>query len=488
LLSSLLIATIRVNTTMKKAHFIGICGVGMGGTALLLKEQGWNISGSDDGIYPPMSTYLEENGINYATSYNPSNIPTDVDIIVVGRHAKLAKNENEEVRAAYAHGAPVSSFAEVVGDMLVNKQVVTVAGSHGKSTCTALVAWCLKNSGRDSGYFVGAVPKQKNMSVAHVGTEPFFIIEGDEYPSSHKDNRAKFLHYNTHDLLLTSVAHDHANIYPTHKEYISPFLELISSVPKDGIIVANSNDTSLHKFGSQMHPEIKTYGIAPTAEWYASDIKTGKETTFILMHENKSVVHLTTSLMGMHNIENIVGASAMLLEKKLITPDELASGVKTFNGLARRLELVTNHSSVDIYEGFGTSYSKARSAISAVKTHFPDKRLFVLFEPHTFSWRNKEMLYWYDDVFLGADRVVIYSPPEHGKESHSQASLEEIMERVKNAEYKNMQITSAQKPEKILTALGDELSSNDVVLILSSGELGGLTQTLPKHIEKKFPA
>ena len=204
----------------------------------------------------------------------------------------------------------------------------------------------------------------------------------------------------------------------------------------------------------------------------------------MLTREGSEIARLETTLLGEHNIQNILGASAYLLEKKLLTPDELKKGVASFRGLVRRLDLKTTSSSVLVYEGFGSSYSKARSAIEALRLHFPKRRLVVVFEPHTLSWRDKKTLHWYDDVFEGADKIIIYKSwaPEMG--ANGEAEHEEIVARVLKSGQNAIGIT---KPEKVLAILNRETSPHDVILLLSSGGLGGLTELIPRFVEARFP-
>jgi UDP-N-acetylmuramate: L-alanyl-gamma-D-glutamyl-meso-diaminopimelate ligase len=207
-------------------------------------------------------------------------------------------------------------------------------------------------------------------------------------------------------------------------------------------------------------------------------------TTFDLMHSGGKVVTLSTQLLGAHNIENIVGISAMLLEKNLLTPNELADSVKTFEGVKRRMEYLSPHSSVAVFEGFGSSYEKAKSAMAAMKLHFPTQRLVVVFEPHTFSWRNRQALPQYDDVFLGADKVYIYEPAVQGANTHAQVSQDEIVARVAATGLNTEAIGGGPGAVKVI---GDGLEQNDAVLLLTSGDLGGLIQSLPKFVTEKYP-
>ncbi len=465
----------------KKAHFIGIAGKGMSAVALLLREAGWQISGSDEGFYPPVSDYLDRAGIPFAHGYKKENLPADADIVVIGKNAKLVPESNEEVAAAFASGKTIRSFPDVLHDLTAGTDTLVVAGSYGKSTCTALLAWCLAHAGKDPSYFVGEVTKGFSAH-AHMGNGRIFVLEGDEYPSANWDPSSKFLHYNPRSVLLTSATHDHVNVYPTHDDYLAPFRRLIAALPVDGLLVVNGAEKHARALGERYAGKKVLYGVEEG--WHAGNIVYGMPTTFDLVRGAERVVRITTSLLGAHNIENIVGISAMLLEKNLLSPEELADGVRDFEGVKRRMELLSPLSRVPVYEGFGSSYEKARSAIAAMKRHFPDRRLLVVFEPHTFTWRNKAALPQYDDAFVGADKIYIYEPATQGAATHAQLSQADIVGRVRAAGF---DVEPISDPRSTLEAIGGELRDSDAVLILTSGNLDGLIQSIPQLAETHFP-
>jgi UDP-N-acetylmuramate: L-alanyl-gamma-D-glutamyl-meso-diaminopimelate ligase len=472
---------------IKKVHFIGIAGKGMSATALLLRQLGCKISGSDDGFYPPVSDYLVRAGIPFSRGYRKEHIPPDADIIVIGKNTNLTPEKNEEVRAAFASGKPVRSFPDILEELIEGTDTIVVAGSYGKSTCTALLAWCLSAAGKDPSYFIGEVTNGFD-AYAHLGKGGVFVLEGDEYPSANWDDRSKFLHYRPKNILLTSATHDHVNIFPTHEDYLAPFRALLALLPPDGLLIANTSEQYARAL-AQYHAGKKIFYAVEGATlhdkiWHAERIVYGARTTFDLMRGNQMIAPLATSLLGAHNIENIVGVSAMLLEKTLLTPKELAAGIASFQGVKRRLDRKSDKTSIPIFEGFGSSYEKARSAISAIQKHFPGQRLIVVFEPHTFSWRNRGALAWYDDVFAGAAKVFIYEPAAQGSGSHAQLSQDEIITRVKKAGFDAEAIT---EPAAGLENIERSLGKNDVILLLTSGNLGGLIETIPRLAERKFP-
>ena len=206
-------------------------------------------------------------------------------------------------------------------------------------------------------------------------------------------------------------------------------------------------------------------------------------TSFDLMRGREKIVRLSTSLIGDHNIQNIIGAAAMLLEKELVTPEQIAAAIKDFKGLARRLEQKTKSSSVPAYEGFGSSREKLQSAINALKGRYPDKRLVVIFEPHTFSWRNKKMLHWFDDAFDGAELVVLYKPAEQGADTHEQSTQAEMAGRLSET---GVSVRPATNAEEAMSICKKEIHEGDVVLLSSSGPMDGLIEQISQWLDNTF--
>jgi UDP-N-acetylmuramate: L-alanyl-gamma-D-glutamyl-meso-diaminopimelate ligase len=464
----------------KKAHFVGIAGMGMSAVAILLKEQGWDVTGSDAEMYPPATTQLDRHGIPYATSYAPENIPKEADLIIIGKNAKLTRENNAEVAAAYGSGIRIASFPEILGEITKNRSPIVVAGSYGKSTTTSLLAWLLSKSGIDAGWFIGASPD--GMEPTHLGTAPVFILEGDEYPTSHEDSRPKFAHYAAHDVLLTAASHDHVNVYPTHEEFLEPFRSLLRALPADGILAYCDDEPNAAALATETKARVISYGLE-TGTIHAANIIHGEQTAFDLMNGDTRMARLTTNLLGDHNIRNIVGAAALLLQKNLLTPEQIATALSSFTGLARRLDKKTVRSTVPAHEGFGSSREKLQAAIQAMKKQYPDKRLIVVFEPHTFSWRNKNMLHWFDDAFAGTNLVVLYKPAEQGADTHEQSTQEEMVARLKAT---GMDVEFMARPEEVMTFLQSNVHETDAILLSSSGPMDGLIETIPRWLDETF--
>jgi UDP-N-acetylmuramate: L-alanyl-gamma-D-glutamyl-meso-diaminopimelate ligase len=463
----------------RKAHFIGIAGIGMAATALLLREQGWAVTGSDEGFYPPASEILPRAGIGIRSPHAAENIPSDADTIVISKHAKLTQ-ENPEVAAAFISGKPIVSFAEVLAGITKTRDRIVVAGSYGKSTSASLLAWVLVHTGKHPGYFLGAVPKNMPSNAA-LGSDAAFILEGDEYPSSNTDPRAKFLHYAPSTLLLTSAVHDHVNVFPTHADYLAPFKELIAHLAAAGLLVVCADEPHAMTLARAAPCRVLTYALCDAnAAYRAENVSYGEESTFELVGPGIRQPMNTTQL-GAHNIQNMVGAAALLLEKGLATPAEIAAAFAAYQGILRRLDRLTNRSPIPLYEGFGSSREKSRAAIDAIRMHFPHKRLVIVFEPHTFSWRSRDALHWYDAVFEGAAEVFVYRPPSHGAGSHAQVSQDEIVTRIAATGLPTIKL-GTDKAANVVGIIA-RLRPSDVVLVLTTGDLGGMIPLLVDKLE-----
>ena len=467
----------------RHAHVIGIGGVGMSATAKLLRDSGVAVTGSDEAVYPPVSHMLRDEKLACATPYDPANIPSATDVFVIGKNAKLVPETNAEVAAAFASGKPILSFADVLGMLSKDSQTLVAAGAFGKTTSVSLMAHCLLQAGLDPSFMIGAVPLSPP-TPAHVGKGRQFLLEGDEYPSSNTDNRSKFLHYHPDHLLITPLAHDHVNVFPTIEDYLAPFSQLVAGMPEDGIVVASTGGELSKRFlASQTRPVI-TYGISD-GEWQVRDIVWGERSQFTIVQAGKEIARIETGQLGLHNIENMLGVGAFLLTLGLVRPVQLAAAMASFKGILRRLDRKSEKTSIPVFEGFGSSYDKARSAIAAMKQHFGNRDLIVVFEPHTFSWRNKATMHWYDDVFEGAKKVFVWQPAEQGAGTHQQVTQTEIIARIADGGYDVTPMDDGQHALRDITA---GVSGNSAVLFLTSGDLGGLIETLPPILEAKYPA
>jgi len=464
-----------------KIHFTGIAGAGMAAVAQMMQDAGHAVSGSDQDVFPPMSTFVEGLGVSVAWRLDPANLPAGLDLLVQGASAKLGGDDNVEALAARAQGVRVTTFPELVGEATQGRTNTVVAGSFGKSTCAALAAHVLRSCGVDAGWLVGAISPSLP-ATGRWGTSPEMILEGDEYIVGPSDRRSKFDLYHPDRLLLTSLVHDHVNVFPTFAEYEAPFRRLLRSLPAEGLAVLRDHP-AVREVAGETRARIAWYG-GGEGGWRAENETFGDVSRFDLVAPDGARTAMQTGLLGAHNIENIVGVSALLLEAGLVDREGLVRAVSTFGGIRRRLDRLTRTSRIPVIEGFGSSWEKARSAIEAMRLHFPGRRLVVVFEPHTFSWRSRDALSWYDTVFEGAERVLVLPPPEHGAGGHNQSTLTEIVDRTRAAGVDARPVLDAAEAQSALSAL----SGDEVVLLLSSGPLLGLPDSLPPVFDRLYGA
>ncbi|KRB40050.1 MAG: Mur ligase family protein [Pseudomonadota bacterium] len=462
-----------------RIHFTGIAGAGMSAVALMMRSAGHDVSGSDEDVFPPMSTYVENLGFPFHRRFDGANLPDDLDVLVLGTSAKLGGDSNPEVIEARRRGVRVTTFAEMLGETTAGRPTTVVAGSFGKSTCTALMAHILLQAGTNPGWMVGAISPSLP-ETGHWGAGDV-VLEGDEYIVSTSDRRSKFALYHPDHLLLTSLVHDHVNVFPTFAEYEAPFLELLRALPGQGVAVMRDHP-AIRAVAHETKARVVWYDTAPCDGWFSRDVVYGETTSFDLIGPGGRKIALLTGLLGAHNVENIVGVAAFLLERGLVSEAALVAGLQSFAGIRRRLDRLTVTSTIPVIEGFGSSYEKAHSAIGAMRLHYPDRPLIVVFEPHTFSWRSRDALAWYDTVFEGASRVLICPPPVHGAGTHDQSSHEEIVARTRAA---GVSVEAVASAEQAIAALSN-LKGDEVVLLLSSGPLLGLPDSLPPVFDRLY--
>ena len=457
-------------------HLIGISGAGMSALAVLLKEAGFKVSGSDDESFEPVAGLLKRNKISFHKNYRPENIPRDTKLVVIGKHAGLAARDNAETREALGRKLPLKSLPEMLALLSDRTENLIVTGSFGKSTLSALIAWCLVRAKKDPSYFIGAIPLDlKNSS--HLGRGREFVLEGDEYPSSNWDMSSKFLHLRPALVILISAQHDHVNIFRTEKSYVDTYKKLVAKIPKNGFLVYAKNARNTKGIARYAKCHHLSYSVDDKkSNWYTENLKYGKITSFDLIHRGKKVIEIRTKLLGRHSIENIVGAAALLLENKKMPAAVFAKAVREFSGIKRRIELKNPKGKIPVYDGFGSSYEKTRAIFDALRLHFPEKRIVAVFEPHAFSWRNKNFLPWYKNIFQGAGEVIILPATSRGKKGPGEIGTKEIWREAK----KHFPVRTARTEKEALIILKKVVKEGDVVALISSGPMFGLTESVPR--------
>ncbi len=310
-------------------YFLGIAGAGMSALASVLASEGHRVSGSDGAVYPPVSTYLERLGIPYHRGFDAAHVPADADLAIIGSSASLKLAENPELAEIVRRGLPRYSFAEYLGQHTRDRTNVVIAGSFGKSTLTALCAVLLREAGRDPGYFIGAVPLDLD-ATGRWGADRQFLMEGDEYIVGGEDRRSKFQLYHPSHVLISSLVHDHLNVFPTIESYEAPFAELIRLLPPEGLLVCADAYRALHRLTEGR--KVVWYGLGPCDGYNAEGVTPGEVTRFDIRTPGGARIPIETELLGLHNVENIVGAAALLLELGLIDAERSATRRATVPG------------------------------------------------------------------------------------------------------------------------------------------------------------
>lgn len=378
-----------------KIHFIAIGGSVMHNLALALRRN-HDVSGSDDEIFEPAYSRLKSAGLlPEKTGWFPEKINNSIDEIVLGMHARA---DNPELIKAKELGIPVYSFPEYIYSRSVNKKRVVIAGSHGKTSTTAMIMHVLKTLQIDFDYMVGAQLDGFNEMVK-LSDAPLIILEGDEYPDSALNRTPKFLFYKANIGLITGIAWDHVNIFPTFEEYQLQFRKFISSVDQNGCIIYNDEDEVLAKVCNET-PSAKKISYRTLPYSISNGITT------VHTSENNFTVHV----FGKHNLQNMAGA-LKVCEQLGITEPDFAKAIQNFGGAAKRLEKIGENHSTVIFRDFAHSPSKLKATIDAVAEQFPERKIIAVFELHTFSSLTETFLKEYDACMNNADEQIVYYSP-----------------------------------------------------------------------------
>ena len=373
-----------------RIHLIAIGGAIMHNLAIALKRKGYHVTGSDDAIYDPAKSNLNENDLLPQIGWNADLITADIDVIILGMHAR--KNNPELVKAQKL-GLKIMSFPEFVAAESKNKKRVVISGSHGKTTTTAIIMYVLSRLNLDFDYLVGSSINGFDLSVK-ISDAPLIIIEGDEYLSSSLDLKSKFLWYNPHISVITGIAYDHINVFPTFESYLDTFEKYMNSHVSNGQFLWYKNDEHLQK----LTQEITTSNNAYDTPKYRNT-STGSE----IFHDG---LWYPLMIVGKHNLENLYAAQLVCVELG-VTGREFYKAVSDFTGAGRRMEKIYDKNDQVIYRDFAHSPSKLKATINAVKESF-EGTLLAVFELHTFSSLTKVFIPLYENAMDAADRAIVF--------------------------------------------------------------------------------
>lgn len=456
-------------------HLIAIAGVGMATLAAMLKERGYRVTGSDQSVYPPMSDFLAQAGISVMQGYKADNLTPAPDLVIVGN---AVSRTNPEAAALLESAIPYMSFPQALGELfLKEKRPLVVAGTHGKTTSTAMLAWVLEKAGRRPGLFVGGL--SRNFARGYqLGDGEFFAIEGDEYDTAFFDKGPKFLHYRPQAVLLNAIEFDHADIYKDLDHVKSSFQRLFDLVPTGAPILVCSDFPAALEVARASSKPFATFGFSEQAHWQVRDaVDDGQSFAFTLVLNQRQMGRFSTPLMGRMNVRNALGVSALCLMLGL-SAEEIALGLATFLGVERRQELIGETRGVTIVDDFAHHPTAVTVTIEAVRLRYPGRRLWAVFEPRSNTCRRRIFQKPLTDALALADQVVIGPVFTKPQDPVSSADLFSPAELTADLQASGKEAHAGQGTEEICDFLAAHVAAGDVVLIMSNGAFGDLPRKL----------
>ena len=474
-------------------YFIGIAGTGMASVAGLLQEAGWNVTGSDTGIYPPMSTQLEELGIEVKTPYSAANIDAAKPALVV--IANALSRGHVEIEHALQKRIPYTSFPAICGEAFIKKKIgVVVTGTHGKTTTTSLMSHVLAELGEDPGFIVGGIPRNFPRSF-RLGGGKTFVIEGDEYDTAFFDKGPKFLHYHPHHLIVNNIEFDHADIYKNVEAIEEQFHRACQLVPEHGAIVANSDDPGVQRLLKRLGTRPNIIRVATLGDDRSAAV--GVESIDVEAHgpadqiwtarirtQRWGAVTIRTRLGGKHNIANISQVLACLeslqtkgLISPAIAPADIQRALESFKSVARRLDHLASGGGVEVYEDFAHHPTAVGLVIEGFRKAYPSKRLVVAFEPKNATSRRNVFQKDYVAKLGLADRIFIGPCPVDLRIPEA-----ERMNTSSIAQGIGQKASAHASNEELLQQMESELRPGDAVIFMSSSSFSGIQHQLARKL------
>ncbi len=437
-------------------HFVGICGTAMASVAALCREVGYVVTGSDQNVYPPMSTFLESRGIRLQNGYRPENLDHRPDLIVIGNAMRRGNPEVERIldeRLCYC------SLPELVREFFIRgKHSIVIAGTHGKTTTSSLLAWILESAGLNPSFLIGGIPNNFNAG-ARLGTGGHFVIEGDEYDTAFFDKRSKFVHYLPDTVILNNIEYDHADIFPDLAAVKRAFRQLVAVVPRRGLIIANGEDGNVRDVVAGCQCRVRFFTLADFDGF-------------------------RIPLAGTHNQRNAAAVAVCCAELGL-TREQVQRGFDTFSGVKRRMEVRGETAGVTVLDDFAHHPTALVETIGAIRQRYPGRRLWALFEPRSNTTRRNvfqreltEALALADGVFVArVDRLNELSESER---LNPEVLVADLVARGKPAVY-------AAGADEIVESLVPQLKEGDVVAVFSNGSFGGIHEKLLGRLRQNYP-
>lgn len=461
----------------KHIHLIGICGTAMASLAGMLQERGYRVTGSDAASYPPMSTFLESLGINVAQPFAAVNLNPRPDLVVVGN---ALSRGNVEVERVLDERIPFCSLPQILHDeFLLGKEVLVVAGTHGKTTTTSMLAWIFETAGLQPSFLIGGIAENFGRSFG-LGRGKHFILEGDEYDTAFFDKGPKFLHYFPDSLILTSVEFDHADIYKDLDAVETAFKRLVNLVPRRGRIVAFDSGESIDRCLLKAFCPVEYYGVSERADWRIANLSLNEErTSWSVVHNKKDWCDFEFALGGEYNVWNATAAAA-LASRYQISKEVIAKALGTFRSVKRRLEVKAEVNGITIIDDFAHHPTAIEQTIRALRSRYPQSRLWVVLEPRSNTMRRNVLQDALSRSLALADQVVIAAIfKSEAIPEAERLDLNRVMAEIRKRGKAARILADA---DAIVNAIVPELRERDVVAILSNGGFGGIYEKLPQQL------
>lgn len=382
-----------------RIHFLGICGTAMGAVAAAFRELGLIVTGSDDNVYPPMSTFLEGKGIKISGGYRPENIPAEVDLVVIGN---ALYRGNPELEAVLDRKLPYRSLPETLKDFfLQGKTNLVVTGTHGKTTTTSLMAWIFREAACDPGFLIGGIARDLAQGAAF-GTSNYFILEGDEYDTAFFDKRSKFLHYLPETVVINNIEFDHADIFTDLDEIKLSFRRLVNIVPGNGFIFINADDLNCAEVVTKSLSQVFTVGFKEEATHRITNVRYDSAGSEFVLRDHR----FQSSLIGEFNIRNAAMAVSVAIAYRLPIP-VIQDALARFAGVARRQELLGEANGIKVIDDFGHHPTAIRETLFALRHRYPGQKIWAIFEPRSNTTRRAVFQAALPDALKLADGVIL---------------------------------------------------------------------------------
>ncbi|MDD3815258.1 MAG: UDP-N-acetylmuramate:L-alanyl-gamma-D-glutamyl-meso-diaminopimelate ligase [Desulfocapsaceae bacterium] len=449
---------------IRHIHIMGICGTGMAALAGMLKASGYRVTGSDSGVYPPMSDFLKEQGIQAASGYGRHNLVPRPDLVIVGN---VITRKNPEAHGLADAAIPYLSFPQALAHFFIQSRTsLVVAGTHGKTTTSSLLASALHQAGLDPSFMIGGIVREFDANF-RLGNGPHFVVEGDEYDTAFFDKGSKFLHYRPNIAIITSVEFDHADIFADLDAIKSSFRKFVAKLPADGLIVAHLDDPNVAEIVADAPCEVQGYGFSSDLTWSLADVSAELGmTSFQVQHQGEPWAELTVRMPGRHNCLNSLAVTAVL-HRIGLAPEQINAALSSFGGVKRRQEVRGVEHGITVIDDFAHHPTAVRETLGALRDAYAGQRLVTVFEPRTNSSRRSIFQQDYVSAFDAADLILIRKPlpldnvPE--EELFSSTRL------ASDLRARGLDARTFADTDSILDHLMTTLQDGDVVAILSNG-------------------